>query len=98
MIETMPITSTEIAQKDLKKLYAKQTHLKVEKIKLEQTIGNILHTFDTRDALRWIKAKKIEQIERLNRYILQYNQVRKHLIEVNKKLRVLEEQESTITP
>jgi len=98
MTETIPLPSTELIQKDLKKLYVELAHLKVEKIKFEQTIEDILHTFDTREALRWAKAKKIEQIERLNRYILQYNQVRKHLIETNKKIRVLEEQESNFPP
>ncbi|MFX1466252.1 MAG: hypothetical protein ACFFA5_07255, partial [Promethearchaeota archaeon] len=70
MTEIMQLPSAELVQKDLKKLYMKLTHLKMEKIKLEETIEDILHAFDTREALRWGKAKKIEQIECLNRYIL----------------------------
>ncbi len=95
MTESMPLTNAELVQKDLKRLYVELAHLKMEKMKFEQTIEDILNTFDTREALRWVNAKKIEQIERLNRYILQYNQIRKHLIELNKKIKVLEEQEST---
>lgn len=98
MTESMPLTSAELVQKDLKRLYVELAHLKMEKMKFEQTIEDILNTFDTREALRWVKAKKIEQIERLNRYILQYNQIRKHLIDVNKKIRLLEEQVSTTLP
>ena len=91
----MSLTSTELVKEDLKKLYSEQSHLKVKKIEFEQIIGDILCTFDTREALRWEKSKKIAQIELLNRYILQYNQIRKHLIAVNKKIRMLEEEELT---
>lgn len=95
MIETMPLSSAELVKEDLKKLYSEQSHLKVKKIEFEQMIEDILHAFDTKEALRWEKSKKIAQIELLNRYILQYNQVRKHLIAVNKKIRMLEEKELT---
>jgi len=98
MTETMPLPSAELVQKDLKKLYVELAHLKVEKIKFEQKIDAILNAFNTKEALRWVKAKKIAQIELLNQYILQYNKVRKHLIEVNKKIRMLEEEESTTPP
>jgi len=97
MTETMPLPSAELVQKDLKKLYVELAHLKVKKIELEQTIEDILHAFDTRESLRWLKAKKIAQIELLNQYILQYNQVRRQLIEINKTIRALEEQTSTIS-
>jgi hypothetical protein len=87
MTETMPLPSAELVQKDLKKLYMELANLKVEKIKFEKTIEDILNVFDTREALRWVKAKKIAQIELLNQYILHYNQVRRQLIKVNKKIR-----------
>jgi len=85
MTETMTLPSDELAQKDLKKLYAELAHLKMEKIKFEQTIEDILNVFDTREALRWVKSKKIAQIELLNQHILQYNQVRRQFITVNLK-------------
>ena len=95
MTETMPLPSAELLKEDLKKLYSEQSHLKVKKIEFEQIIRDILHEFDTKEALRWEKSKKIAQIELLNRYILQYNQVRKHLVAVNKKIRLLAEEELT---
>ncbi len=93
MTEAIEITTTELTKKDLKKLYEEQTLLNTEKIKYKQTIGDILHAFDTREALGWKKAKKIAQMELLNRYILKYNQVSKQLIAVNKRIRALEEPE-----
>ena len=95
MIETVPLSSAESEKEDLKKLYLEQSHLKVKKIEFEQAIEDILHKFDTREALRWLKAKKIAQIELLNQYILQYNQLRRELIAVNKKIKVLEEHEKS---
>ncbi len=92
MTEAITTTSTEVTQEDLQKLYKEQTDLIAEKIKYELVIGDILHAFDTREALEWKKAKKIAKMELLNKYILQYNQVRKQLIEVNKTIRALEEQ------
>jgi hypothetical protein len=92
MTETVPLPSAELVQKDLKKLYVELAHLKVEKIKFEQTIEDILNTFDTREALRWVKAKKIAQIEVLNQNILQYNQVRRQLIVLNRKIKALTDQ------
>jgi hypothetical protein len=59
MTETVPLPSAELVQKDLKKLYVELAHLKVEKIKFEQTIEDILNTFDTREALRWRKIKAL---------------------------------------
>jgi len=93
MTEAIEITTTELTKKDLKKLYEEQTLLNTEKIKYKRTIGDILHAFDTREALGWKKAKKIAQMELLNRYILKYNQVSKQLIAVNKRIRALEEPE-----
>ena len=98
MTEAISITDTELTKEDIQKLYEKQVHLKAERIKFEQVIGIILHAFDTREALEWKKSKKIAKMELLNRYILQYNQVRKQLIAVNKKIRALEELESTTPP
>lgn len=95
MTETMSLPSAELVKEDLKRLFSEQSHLKVKKIEFEQIIKDILHAFDTKEALRWEKSKKIAQIELLNRYILQYNQIRKHLITVNKKIRMLEEEELT---
>ncbi|MFX1466089.1 MAG: hypothetical protein ACFFA5_06420 [Promethearchaeota archaeon] len=92
MTEAIITTSTEVTQEDLQKLYKKQTDLIAEKIKSELIIGDILHAFDTREALEWEKAKKIAKMELLNKYILQYNQVRRQLIEVNKTIRALEGQ------
>lgn len=92
MSEAIITTSTEVTQEDLQKLYKKQTDLIAEKIKYELIIGDILHAFDTREALEWKKAKKIAKMELLNKYILQYNQVRRQLIEVNKTIRALEGQ------
>lgn len=92
MTEAIITTSTEVTQEDLQKLYKKQTDLIAEKIKYELIIGDILHAFDTREALEWKKAKKIAKMELLNKYILQYNQVRRQLIEVNKTIRALEGQ------
>lgn len=92
MTEAIITTSTEVTQEDLQKLYKKQTDLIAEKIKYELVIGDILNAFDTREALQWKKAKKIAKMELLNKYILQYNQVRRQLIEVNKTIRALEEQ------
>ena len=91
MIETLPQPGIELVKEDLKKLYSEQSHLKVKKIELEQIIEDIINDFDTTEALRWEKAKKIAQIELLNKYILQYNQVRRQLIEMNKKIKSLEE-------
>lgn len=93
MTEAIPITRTELTQEDIKRLFDNQTHLNEEKIKYKQVIGDILSAFDTREAMGWKKAKKIAKLELLNRYILQYNQVRRQLVAVNKKLRALEEQE-----
>ncbi|MFX1518533.1 MAG: hypothetical protein ACFFCD_01210 [Promethearchaeota archaeon] len=92
MTEVIEVTKAEVTQEDLKILYEEQTLLQAEKSKCEQIIGDVLHAFDTREALKWRKAKKIAKMELLNKFILQYNQVRKQLIDVNKKIRVLEEQ------
>ena len=91
MTEAIEITSTEVTQEDLQTLYKKQTDLIAEKVKFELVIGDILHAFDTREALSWKKAKKVAKMELLNRYILAYNSTRKQLIELNKTIRVLEE-------
>ena len=98
MIEAIELTKIELTQEDLKTIYEEQTLLQAEKSKCEQIIGDILHAFDTREALGWKKAKKIAKLELLNKFILQYNQVRKQLIDVNKKINVLEEQELTSPP
>jgi hypothetical protein len=98
MTEVIEATKTELTQEDLKNLYEEQTLLQAEKCKCEQIIGDILHAFDTREALGWKKAKKIVKLELLNKFILQYNQARKQLIDVNKKIKALEEQESTQKP
>jgi hypothetical protein len=91
MTEAIEISSTEVTQEDLQILYKKQTDLIAEKVKYELVIGDILHTFDTREALSWEKAKKVAKMELLNRYILAYNSTRKQLIELNKTIRALEE-------
>jgi hypothetical protein len=96
MIETVQQPGTELLKEDLKKLYSEQSHLKIKKVEFERIIDTIVNEFDTREAIRWEKAKKIAKIELLNQYILMYNQVRKHLIEVNKKIKRLEEEELTI--
>ena len=92
MTEAIITRSTELTQEDLQKLYEKQTELIAEKVKYELVIGDILNAFDTREALEWKKAKKIAKMELLNKYILSYNSVRKQLIEINKTIRALEEQ------
>ncbi|MFX1519965.1 MAG: hypothetical protein ACFFCD_08590 [Promethearchaeota archaeon] len=91
MTETIELTKSEATQEDLKILYEEQTLLQAEKSKCEHIIGEVLHAFDTREALGWKKAKKIAKLELLNKFILQYNQVRKQLIDVNKKIMILEE-------
>jgi hypothetical protein len=91
MTEAIEISSTELTQEDLQILYEKQTDLIADKVKFELVIGDILHAFDTREALSWKKAKKVAKMELLNRYILAYNSTRKQLIELNKTIRVLEE-------
>ena len=63
MTEAIRITSTEVTQEDLQKLYKKQTDLIAEKAKYELVIGDILHAFDTREALSWKKAKKISGLD-----------------------------------
>jgi len=93
LTEAIPISRTELTQEDIKRLFDYQTHLNEEKIKYKQVIGDILSAFDTREVLGWKKAKKIAKLELPNRYILQYNQVRKQLVAVNKKLRALEKSE-----
>ncbi len=95
MTEAIPITGTEVTQEDLQKLYKKQTDLIADKVKYELVIGDILNAFDTREALSWKKSKKIAKMELLNKYILQYNVVRRQLIEINKTIRALEEQTKT---
>jgi hypothetical protein len=91
MTEVIEITEIELTKEDLQKLYEEQIILQAEKSKCEQIIGDILHAFDTREALKWKKTKKIAKLEVLNKFILQYNQVRKHLINMNKKIKALEE-------
>lgn len=91
MTEAIELARTEVTKEDLQKLYEEQTLLQAEKSKCEQIIGDILHAFDTRDALKWRKEKKRAKLELLNKSILQYNQVRRQLIAVNKKVRALEE-------
>ena len=91
MIETLPQPGTELVKEDLKKIYSEQSHLEEKKIEFEQIIEDIINNFDTTEALRWEKAKKIAQIELLNQYILQYNQVRRELIILNRKIKSLEE-------
>jgi hypothetical protein len=95
MVETLPLPSTELVKEDLKKLYSEQSHLKAKKLEFKQIMDDIINEFDTKEAIRWGKAKKIAKIELLNQYILMYNQVRKHLIEVNKNIRMLEDEEFT---
>jgi hypothetical protein len=92
MTEVIEITEAELTKEDLQKLYEEQTLLQAEKSKCEQIIGEILYALDTREALKWRKEKKRAKLELLNKFILQYNSVRKQLIDTNKKLRTLEEQ------
>jgi len=90
MTETIEKIRTELTNEDLKTLYEEQTLLGAEKGKCEQIIGEILYAIDTREALNWRKEKKRAKLELLNRIILQYNNVRKMLVKLNKKIRALE--------
>lgn len=95
MTETIEKFRTELTKEDRQKLYEEQTLLNAEKSKCEQIIGDILYAFDTSEALNWRKEKKRAKLELLNKFILQYNSVRKQLVKLNKKIKALEEQEPT---
>jgi len=76
MTETMHIAKTESTKEQLQKLYEEQNTLKEEINKYEQTIGDILYAFETREVLKWKQEKKIAKMKLLNKFIPQYNETR----------------------